>query len=400
MINPAPVTAWKPEYIPAYLSNGVVGVRAGPIPMAIGLCTVSGLASIQADEGVEGFARAPYPIGGDVVVNGYSLRELQPRCELLEQRYDLSCGELQTRLRFAGQRNEQAPLITRYAFRARPGEVYLLRQLTSLVPSALHGQPHRQASRLVVGGALLGFEELRRANRSAWAETWKGRPVLIGADRRWQALTDAAHYYLHASAHSSSLFSTSMFGLAHWPNYHYYRGQVMWDIEAFAYPPLALTDPLAGGALLDFRTKHLLAAEDNAALHGRRGLQFPGAASPLHGDEALRTDTTVVQVEDHVSLAVARAFAMHWHLTGDDEFLSERAWPVLGGVARWILSRAEATERGIEIKCTIGLAENRESACSRAATVATSSSAGAFRVYEDPDDLRNHLDELGIRIAR
>jgi hypothetical protein len=212
----------------------------------------------------------------------------------------------------------------------------------------------------VIIGALLGFDELRRANRAAWAETWKGRPVLAGADRRWQAMTDAAFYYLHASAHSSSLFSTSMFGLAYWPNYHYYRGQVMWDIEAFAFPALALTNPEASAALLDFRSRNLDRAEDNAALHGMEGLQFPWAAGPLHGDEALRTDTTAINVEEHVNMAVARAFALQSHLSGDSEFARERAWPVLRGVARWLLSRAQDTKRGLEILHTLGFAETRE----------------------------------------
>ena len=43
-----------------------------------------------------------------------------------------------------------------------------------------------------------------------------------------------------------------MFGLSYWPDYHYYRGHVMWDIEAFALPPLLLTDPDAARSLLDF----------------------------------------------------------------------------------------------------------------------------------------------------
>jgi protein-glucosylgalactosylhydroxylysine glucosidase len=491
VISPEPVTAWRPDYIPAYLSNGVIGLRAGPIPMVEGLSIVNGLAAIHPDESVEGFARGPYPIGGDIRVGPYALRDLQPKCELLEQRYDFSCGELHTRLRYAApdatvgievltycsrtlpalvvqevtatpdracdlalsamvdptgvpgrrllretripgsgnplvdgclwwetpgaftscgaayhtrfdggpradrqleEHDELAPLRTSYGVRAEAGRPYRLRQLTSLVPSQLHTQPHREATRLAVIGALLGFDELRRANQAAWAEIWKGRPVLVGADRRWQAMTDAAFYYLHASAHSSSLFSTSMFGLAYWPNYHYYRGQVMWDIEAFGHPPLALTDPMAGAAVLDFRTRNLDKAEDHAALHGMVGLQFPWAAGPLHGEEALRTDTTVVNVEEHVNMAVARAFALQAHLSGDPEFARERAWPVLRGVARWIISRAKDTPRGLEIVQTLGFAETRQAPIDNSAFV---NMAAAVALREAAE----LADRLGVNAA-
>ena len=60
-----------------------------------------------------------------------------------------------------------------------------------------------------------------------------------------------------------------MFGLASWTDYHYYRGHVMWDIDAFAVPPLLLTDPGAAQALLRFRTARLDAARQNAAMAGR-----------------------------------------------------------------------------------------------------------------------------------
>ena len=104
--------------------------------------------------------------------------------------------------------------------------------------------------------------------------------VLLGADETWQARADAAFFYLQSSVHRSSPASTSIFGLAQWRNYHYYYGHVMWDIEAFAVPPLLLTQPEAAASMLAFRRRTLAAAEANAQLHGRRGAQFPWEAGP------------------------------------------------------------------------------------------------------------------------
>jgi trehalose/maltose hydrolase-like predicted phosphorylase len=257
------------------------------------------------------------------------------------------------------EHTERAPLSTTYKLRARSGRWYALRQIASLIPSDMHGEPHRQATRMASMAAQDGFDRLREDNRREWADIWRGRVVLLGADRKWQALADAAHYYLHASAHRSSLFSTAMFGLAYWPNYHYYRGQVMWDIEFFAHPMLLLTQPHTAEALLDYRYTHLETARRNAAMNGHFGAQFPWASTPMHGEEGLRTSAPLVMFEQHVSLCIALAFARQVHVTGDDDYLHRVAWPVIEGVAKWIESRWTRTGRGLELLRTLGIAEQR-----------------------------------------
>jgi trehalose/maltose hydrolase-like predicted phosphorylase len=458
-ISPPPLRRWRPEYIPAYLSNGVIGLRAGPIPLIEGVAIVNGLAAVDPVEKGEGFARGPYPIGGDLEIDGARLSRLPGQSELVEQAYDFASGELTSRFRFRSgettatvevltfcsrslptvvlqdvqvrvdrpcrlvitakvdptgisgawrsretttpdadkpvvdgsmlwethgglstcgaayvtsfeggdgverqreEHDELAPLSTSYVMQARPERRYVLRQYTSLVPSQAHHEPHRQATRLVGMAAQRGFEQLRDENRRAWEEIWKGRITLVGAGHRWQALADAAYYYLHASAHSSSLFSTSMFGLAYWPNYHYYRGHVMWDIEAFTFPTLLLTAPESAYALLEYRVQRLQAAERNAAMYGYRGLQFPWASGPRHGEEVIRLSAPHLVFEQHISLSVANAFAQYVHATGDEDYLRETAWPVLEGVANWLVSRAVKTERGYEIKRVIGVAEQTD----------------------------------------
>ena len=131
-------------------------------------------------------------------------------------------------------------------------------------------------SRLVAMARHQGFDVLRSDNQDEWRELWKSRINLIGAERRWQEMADAAFYYLNSSVHASSPASTSIFGLATWKNYHYYFGHVMWDIETFILPVLSLIQPHAAAAMLDYRFRSLGAARANAQLVGRRGLQFPG----------------------------------------------------------------------------------------------------------------------------
>jgi trehalose/maltose hydrolase-like predicted phosphorylase len=255
--------------------------------------------------------------------------------------------------------NELAPLATRYAFRARSGRRYRLRQVAAVVSDALHHEPDLQAVRLVFAGTERGFDRLRAENSAAWDEIWRGR-VQVDAPARWQAMLDAAFFYLQTSVHASSPASTSLFGLAYWPNYHYYRGHVMWDIEMFAVPPLVLTNPEAARSLLEFRAARLPAARHNASMSGYRGAQFPWESSPRYGDESAPGEGAASAHEHHVSLDVAFAFSQFLHATHDWEWGRNKAWDVLADVATWIASRGVETERGFEIHGVNGIAERKE----------------------------------------
>ncbi len=457
-LSPPPLRRPRPEYLPAYLSNGFLGVRVGTIPLVEGLVIVSGLRAVDSVHEIETFARGPYPFSGDIEINGQAMSRSPQNVRFVEQFYDFSCGELRSHFEFrvdkatasvdvvnlcsrslptavlqmievrvdhacemtisAGLsqtgipgslvsrkayrvddvdsvahgsllwetngglsrcgaayvssfegasdvdetrriKDTLAPVSTSYTLHARSGRRYALKQISTLVPSAMHAEPDRQACRLVSIGWNRGFDGLRTANVEAWTEIWRSRIHLVGASQRWQAIVDAAFYYLQASAHPSSLFSTAMFGLAYWPDYNYYFGHVMWDIETFAFPPFLLTSPETARALLDYRFTRLPAARFNASMQGYAGIQYPWESSADFGQESTPPDGTLLGMEQHVNLSVGLAFAQFCHASGDEEFAHFVAWPVLRDIAKWILSRVTATSRGLEIKNTVGIAENR-----------------------------------------
>src|SRR5215813_2535191 len=145
-----------------------------------------------------------------------------------------------------------------------------------------------------------------------------------------------------------------------------------------------LTNPFIARSLLDFRFGHLPAARRNAAMNGYRGLQFPWAASPVHGEEVIRLSKARVIFEQHVNMVVAVAFARFCHATGDERYLREHAWPVLSGVAEWIVSRGVETSRGFEIRECLGIAEqempvDNHAYVNMAAAVALREAAGVAR---------------------
>src|SRR5262245_41355251 len=96
-ISPPPVREWRHDYLPAYVANGMLGLRVGHIPPLYGVAMISGFEGLDPLTGVEAFARAPYPLSGDVQIGASKLSDPR-RAMLREQRYDFSCGELHTSL--------------------------------------------------------------------------------------------------------------------------------------------------------------------------------------------------------------------------------------------------------------------------------------------------------------
>jgi trehalose/maltose hydrolase-like predicted phosphorylase len=457
-ISPPSVKGVTKGELPAYLSNGLIGLRVRPLPLAGGMALLSGYTGEHPERRIEAAAVAPYPLGADIAMGGTWLSDISQEASNLEQSYDFASGELTSRFIFrsAGRLarvtitmfcskasptlvcqeialeldkdcqiglravvdaagiegralrhardtpgepqsavdgsllwesagglstcgvalatellGHDAPepskpalasnrLITEYALHAPASAKIRLRQIVSLLPQALHPAPDQQAVRLAAQALHDGFDKVRADNRAAWRDLWRGRICLHGAAERWQALTDAAFFYLNTSVHIGSPASTSIFGLATWHDYHYYYGHVMWDIEAFAVPPLALLQPNAVRAILRYRSNHLDGARRNAQLRGRRGLQFPWESGPRGGEESAPMPGAASWHEDHVSLDVARAFSFYADVTGDLEFLRTQAWPVLSGVADWLDSRVTPTAKGYDILSSMGIAERPE----------------------------------------
>ncbi len=371
-ISPPPVQGGARNELPAYLANGVVGLRVREMPLAAGLTLISGYSGEHPQRRIEAIAVAPYPVAADIQVAGVWLSDAPYAVTVIDQAYDFGNGELMSRfdfeaggckarvevlvfcsreepslvcqeitvqinrdddvalkalldarhvdgraLRFirdtpgedkpscdgaalwesagalstcgiayvtelvgAEAEPERPPLENRtlttgYAFKAKAGQTYRLRQVASLVPNVTHSQPDFQAVRNVALARKRGFEALRVANRDVWKDLWKGRIKLVGADQRWQALADAALFYLLSSTHVASPASTSIFGLATWHDYHYYYGHVMWDIETFVVPVLSLLQPHAAESILDYRTRSL------AGPPATPGFAAAGASSSL-----------------------------------------------------------------------------------------------------------------------
>lgn len=99
-INPPPHSGALGDELPAYLANGLIGLRVRDLPLTPGMTLVSGFTGEHPSRNIESAAPAPYPVAGDVVLNGVTLSQAQQQVTLVDQAYDFGCGELTTRLEF------------------------------------------------------------------------------------------------------------------------------------------------------------------------------------------------------------------------------------------------------------------------------------------------------------
>ncbi len=224
--------------------------------------------------------------------------------------------------------------------------------VTSYIPSVMHSEPHNQAQRMIQLSAWQGLERLREANRKAWAKLWESRITIEGAGDEWQDAIDASFFYLMSSASEFSPSSVPPYGLSQ-PDA--YEGHCFWDTESFMFMAPLFCAPHVAQAMLDYRFRRIEAAENNARINGYRGIQFPWQSGAT-GSEV--TVPWCAQAgEQHVNLDIALAFDGYARVSGDEGYIRERVWPIMRGVAEWIESRVEKTERGYEILHITGIDE-------------------------------------------
>lgn len=174
------VTETAPTHEPAYLANGLIGLRVPPIPFlprtGWRMALVNGFSELSEKFSTECYAQAPYPLDVDLGLDGVFLSERPDLARFVEQRYDFSCGELTSRFEFASPAGPTASLaVVTFCCRTLPSVV--LQRTTVTVDRACRLTVQGK----VEPGGLPGSLELRQrmgGQREAgvdWAARYTGR---------------------------------------------------------------------------------------------------------------------------------------------------------------------------------------------------------------------------------
>ncbi|MCU1483236.1 MAG: glycoside hydrolase family 65 protein, partial [Subtercola sp.] len=99
-LSPRPVKGSGRPELPAYVANGVVGLRVRDNPLTAGMALVCGFSGLHPERQIEAAAVAPYPLAADIYVDGVWLSDVPHRLRVISQSYDFETGELTSRLRF------------------------------------------------------------------------------------------------------------------------------------------------------------------------------------------------------------------------------------------------------------------------------------------------------------
>jgi len=94
------LTAPQPDRLLAHVGNGHVGLRVGRVPLLAGLAIVNGFWGRHPKDRIPAFAPAPYPLAGEITVDGARFTRSQDNVQFVSQRHDFATGELTSRFVF------------------------------------------------------------------------------------------------------------------------------------------------------------------------------------------------------------------------------------------------------------------------------------------------------------
>src|SRR5678815_5500763 len=94
--------------------------RVRPVPLFQGMALVSGYAGEHPERRIEAAAVAPYPLAGDIAVDGVWLSDIPHQVHDLQQAYDFASGELTSTFAFDAVGRHIACEVVTFASREDP----------------------------------------------------------------------------------------------------------------------------------------------------------------------------------------------------------------------------------------------------------------------------------------
>ncbi len=230
--------------------------------------------------------------------------------------------------------------LAKFRKKIKAGDSYRFAIVGSTCSSEHYADAHNEAERLTIFARLEGIEKLKQSHYDAWDALWQSDMEIQG-NLRMQKAVRFAIYHLYSFAREGTAYSLSPMGLSGLG----YNGHVFWDTELWMYPPLLLLQPDIARSLLEYRYERLEAAKQNAFSHGFQGAMYPWESDDS-GQEATPVWALTGPFQHHISGCVGWAFWKYYQVTGDQEWLRQRGYPVLKEVADFWTSRVEREGEG------------------------------------------------------
>jgi hypothetical protein len=198
--------------------------------------------------------------------------------------------------------------------------------------------------------AVADADKLLAEHTEAWAELWLSRIEVEGEDdqpRAWDIQThiSSSFYYLVSSIRADwALGGLSPGGLAS----QNYEGAVFMDQELYMAQGLLMFHPELTLSAAQYRIDGKEAAAKIATLFGYDGLMFPWTSAAKGNAFACCSGHGSFEncLEQHITPDVAFFLQQIFRATGDFDWLKRSAFPVVKGVAQWLVSRVHKDADG------------------------------------------------------
>lgn len=173
--------------------------------------------------------------------------------------------------------------------------------------------------------------ELRARHEAAWAELWTSRIEV--SDPSLQPLINASVYHLYSQTREDESLCMGPCGISG----DGYKGRAFWDADMWVFPALAVLRPELAKGMVAYRFDTLQGAIGNAREDGYEGACFAWESAAT-GREWVPFPK--IHQQRHVNSDIAWAQWFYVCLTGDEDYLREKAFPVILESARYWASRA------------------------------------------------------------
>ncbi|MGW8381069.1 glycosyl hydrolase family 65 protein [Streptomyces sp. ODS28] len=229
------------------------------------------------------------------------------------------------------------------SFDARRGHTYSLTKYVGVDTGLTSKSPRASALSQSREAAARGWDRMRGVHTAAWRKLWR-TDIQVNGQPRMEKWLRAAQYGLLSSTRRGADDSIAPTGLSS----DNYAGLIFWDAETWMYPGLLSTHPGQARSIVDYRYRTMPGARANARKLGYKGLFYAWNAGRT-GDawrECHSWDPPHCRTQNHLQSDIALATWQYYLATGDRQWLRERGWPVLKGIAEFWASRVHKNADG------------------------------------------------------
>ncbi|GAA4268927.1 glycoside hydrolase family 65 protein [Hyunsoonleella aestuarii] len=226
-----------------------------------------------------------------------------------------------------------------YSYPVKKGDTYSIQKFGGYTVDRNHDKSEliEAAKRILKTASGIGFSQMLKNQKTAWANIWEMADITIDGDEKAQQGIRFNIFQLNQTyLGKDSRLNIGPKGFTG----EKYGGSTYWDTEAYCIPfYMATKDQKVARTLLEYRYYHLEKAIENAE---KLGFKKGAALYPMvtmNGEEC-HNEWEITFEEIHRNGAIAFAIYNYYRFTGDYSYIPEKGLEVLIGIARFWEQRA------------------------------------------------------------